>query len=84
MASVELRAFAAARAALGWSRRSEAVAEGTTVADLLSRLRTETPSAGPVLERCAVLLDGRRVDAPQDAVVRDASRMDLLPPFAGG
>ncbi|CAM3483692.1 MoaD/ThiS family protein [Isoptericola cucumis] len=87
-AVVELRYFAAARAALGRSTETLAldpgrsVATETTVADVVARLAAATPSAAPVLARCSVLLDGRRA-APTD-VVPAGSRLDLLPPFAGG
>ncbi len=82
--TVEVRAFAAARAALGWAGRAEVVPEGATVAEVVAQLAAAAPAAGPVLARCAVLLDGRRVPDPASAVVRAGSRLDLLPPFAGG
>lgn len=79
---VELHYFAAARAALGRSSETLAVPDGATVGDVVGHLTQGAPDAGPVLARCAVLLDGRRA-APSD-VVPDGSRIDLLPPFAGG
>ncbi|MFV2144984.1 MULTISPECIES: MoaD/ThiS family protein [Isoptericola] len=79
---VELRYFAAARAALGRSTDTMDVPDGATVGDVVGHLTGASPEAGPVLARCAVLLDGRRA-APTD-VVPDGSRVDLLPPFAGG
>ncbi|WP_308221136.1 MoaD/ThiS family protein [Isoptericola sp. S6320L] len=79
---VELRYFAAARAALGRSQDALAVPDGATVGDVVGLVTQGSPDAGPVLARCAVLLDGRRA-APTD-VVPDGSRIDLLPPFAGG
>ena len=84
MTSIEIRAFAAARAALGWSRQAVPVPGGATVADVLATLREQAPQAVPVLERCAVLLDGRRVAAPHATPVGDSRSIDLLPPFAGG
>ncbi|MCL1872012.1 MAG: MoaD/ThiS family protein [Promicromonosporaceae bacterium] len=84
MPTAQLRAFAAARAALGWSQQDAPLEPGTTVAALLARLAHGTPDAAPVLARCAVLLDGRRVADPAAAVVPDGARLDLLPPFAGG
>ncbi|MFE5309976.1 MoaD/ThiS family protein [Isoptericola sp. NPDC056573] len=80
--TVALRYFAAARAALGRSEETLAVPAGATVADVVARLAAATPAAAPVLERCSVLLDGRR-SAPSDVVPAGAS-LDLLPPFAGG
>jgi len=80
--SVELRYFAAARGALGRSGETLVVPAGSTVDDVVERLAAGTPAAGPVLARCAVLLDGRRVD--RGATLHDGARLDLLPPFAGG
>ncbi|MCA5895176.1 MoaD/ThiS family protein [Isoptericola sp. NEAU-Y5] len=80
--TVELRYFAAARAALGRSGEALTVPPGTTVGDVVARLSASTPAAAPVLARCSVLLDGRRA-APSD-VVPDGAGLDLLPPFAGG
>jgi len=79
---VELRYFAAARAALGRSGESLPVDDGVTVGDVVGRLSAGSPEAAPVLSRCSVLLDGRRA-APSD-VVPDGATLDLLPPFAGG
>jgi molybdopterin converting factor small subunit len=81
---VEVRAFAAARAALGWAQRVEEVPVGASVADVIAQIAGTAPSAAPVLARCAVLLDGRRVPDPASAEVRAGARLDLLPPFAGG
>jgi molybdopterin converting factor small subunit len=82
MSMVELRYFAAARAALGRSGETLAVAPGVTVRDVVGQLAAGTPAAEPVLARCAVLLDGRRAEPGE--VVPDGARLDLLPPFAGG
>jgi molybdopterin converting factor small subunit len=81
--SIELRYFAAARAALGRSAETLAVAPGTRVSDVVGLLTSATPEAAPVLARCAVLLDGRRID-DHDVRLHDGARLDLLPPFAGG
>jgi molybdopterin synthase sulfur carrier subunit len=82
--SVEVRCFAASRAALGFSERTIAVgaAGPVTVGDVVAHLVAATPAAEAVLARCSVLLDGRRA-APTD-VVPDGATLDLLPPFAGG
>lgn len=79
---LELRYFAAARAALGRSRESLTFDDGTTVADVVGHLSATSPEAAGVLSRCSVLLDGQRT-APSD-VVPDGATLDLLPPFAGG
>jgi molybdopterin synthase sulfur carrier subunit len=88
--TVQVRCFAAARAALGFADRTVAVAVdadgagagAVTVADVVAHLMAAVPSAEPVVARCSVLLDGRRA-APTDAVP-DGATLDLLPPFAGG
>ncbi|WP_278235033.1 MoaD/ThiS family protein [Isoptericola sp. AK164] len=79
---LELRYFAAARAALGRAGETTTVDDGATVADVVGRLSAGAPEAAPVLSRCSVLLDGRRA-APDD-VVPDGATLDVLPPFAGG
>ena len=40
------------------------------------------PSFARVLERCALLADGARVEG--DTPLIDGARVDVLPPFAGG
>ena len=81
--AVELRYFAAARAALDRAGERITVPTGSTVADVVARLAATTPDAAPVLARCAVLVDGRRA-ADHGVVLHDGARLDLLPPFAGG
>ena len=81
-ATVRVRAFAAARAALGWSERDHETGSGTTVDTLVAGLLAEAPGAADVVARCSVLVDGVRAD--RDAPVPAAAVVDLLPPFAGG
>ena len=83
---IDVHYFAAARAAAG---RAQDTAEASTLGELLDVLRqrhTGSTEAGmsfaQVLERCTFLVDGAR--ATEDAVLSDASRVDVLPPFAGG
>ena len=83
---VDVHYFAAARAAAG---RAQDTAEAATLGELLNVLRdrhTGSTEAGmsfaEVLERCTFLVDG--ASASEDAVLSDASRVDVLPPFAGG
>ena len=85
-AMVDVHYFAAARAAAG---RAQDTAEASTLGELLDVLRqrhTGSTEAGmsfaQVLERCTFLVDG--ASATEDAVLSDASRVDVLPPFAGG
>lgn len=83
---VDVHYFAAARAAAG---RAQDTAEAATLGELLDVLRqrhTGSTEAGmsfaEVLERCTFLVDG--ASATEDAVLAGASRVDVLPPFAGG
>lgn len=82
--TVEVRYYAAARAAAGADAEKVAVASDATVADVLHAVRAgHGPEFARVLQRCSFLLD--------EVAVRDhgvplgaASTLDVLPPFAGG
>ncbi|GAB2605531.1 MoaD/ThiS family protein [Pseudactinotalea suaedae] len=77
----QVRYFAAAAEAAGTP--SEAIHAGT-LGDLRARMiAAHGPDLERVLARCAVLVDGRRVDDPE-APIADADVVDILPPFAGG
>lgn len=85
---MDIHYFAAARAARGLDRETLAQPEGT-LGDLLDRLaeqNTDTTAAGmtlaQVFERCTFLIDGR--SAEPAASLAGATRVDVLPPFAGG
>ncbi|PJI84736.1 MoaD/ThiS family protein [Luteimicrobium subarcticum] len=87
---VHVRAFAAARAALGApaldldvpARDARAGHVPATVHDVVAALLARVPDAADVVARCSVLVDGTRSDA--DAPVPAGAVIDLLPPFAGG
>ena len=81
-ATVRVRAFAAARVALGWSERDAPNGPGVTVGALLADLLADAPDAADVVARCSVLVDGVRAD--HDAPLTEGAVVDLLPPFAGG
>ncbi|MGE3285240.1 MAG: MoaD/ThiS family protein [Pseudonocardia sp.] len=82
--TVEVRYFAAARAAAGVDAEKVVVDDGATVADVLVAVRAAHGDGfARVLDRCSFLLD--------EVAVRDratplgaASALDVLPPFAGG
>ncbi|WP_293955167.1 MoaD/ThiS family protein [uncultured Corynebacterium sp.] len=85
---MDIHYFAAARAARGLDRETIAPQEGT-LSDLLERLgaeNTDTTTAGmslaQVFDRCTFLIDGR--SAEPAAPLAGATRVDVLPPFAGG
>lgn len=93
---VEIHYFAAARAARGVPRENvDADAEGpaTTLAELLDTLGTQHTdiTAGgmtlaEIFDRCSFLVDGRTVSRKDTAStdLTSVTRVDVLPPFAGG
>jgi molybdopterin converting factor small subunit len=81
-ATVEVHLFAAARAAVG---ASVLVVPAGTLAGLLDALADEYPGFAPVRPRCSYLVDGTSVHGDLAAIaVASGSRVDVLPPFAGG
>jgi molybdopterin synthase sulfur carrier subunit len=82
--TVEVRYFAAARAAAGVEAEKIQVPSDATVADLLDAVRAEHgPELARVLARCSYLLDEVAVRG-HSAPVAHATSLDVLPPFAGG
>jgi len=82
--TIEVRYFAAARAAAGIDDEKLQVAEHATVDDVLATLRDgHGPELARVLERCSFLLDEVAV-RDRGVAVAGASSLDVLPPFAGG
>lgn len=75
----QVRFFAAAEEAAGADRLTR---DEPTLGALREALITEHPALRGLLPRCAVLVDGARVD---DAFpLGPESTVDVLPPFAGG
>ncbi|HAQ60081.1 MAG TPA: molybdopterin synthase sulfur carrier subunit [Microbacterium sp.] len=58
-------------------------ADQLTVTELIGMLGTLHDGLAPVLTRCSLLVDGQRVDDPEE-LISAGSRIDVLPPFAGG
>ncbi len=80
---IEIRFFAAAKAA---AARASAVVElpaGATIADLESALGLDNPDLERVLRRCSYLRDSVAV-RDRDRVLAPCSVIEVLPPFAGG
>ncbi|UUT34925.1 MoaD/ThiS family protein [Microbacterium elymi] len=74
-----VRFFAAAEEAAG---AAQAHGRGRRSRALRGTLSAQHPALASILPRCAVLVDGARLDdaspLPESAVI------DVLPPFAGG
>ena len=79
---MEVHLFAAARSAVG---QGSVTAAGTTLAAVVESLIGDYPGFAAVAPRCSFLVDGLAVHGDLDLVnLVDASRVDVLPPFAGG
>lgn len=77
----QVRYFAAAAEAAGTQHE---VIDAATVGELRARMiAAHGPDLDRVLSRCALLVDGRRVD-DDAAPLADTDVVDVLPPFAGG
>lgn len=74
-----VRFFAAAEEAAGTDRQQRTE---TTLGELRTTLLEERPALRGLLPRCAVLVDGARVD--DDHPLGEGTLVDVLPPFAGG
>jgi sulfur-carrier protein len=81
--AVNVRYFAAARAAAGMEAETLDVAPGTSVKDLVERLGARSPKLAAVLDRCSFLCDGMAVRNRAEPL-RTNQTVDVLPPFAGG
>lgn len=79
---MQVRYFAAARAAAGVTEETVPVPDGASVAAIADLLVARHPALATVLTRCSYLLD--------EVAVRDlntpvsGTMLDVLPPFAGG
>jgi molybdopterin synthase sulfur carrier subunit len=80
---VNVRYYAAARAAAGMEEETLAVLDGTSVTDLVEQLSARNPNLATVLERCSFLCDGIAVRNRAEPL-RTNQTVDVLPPFAGG
>lgn len=80
---VNVRYFAAAKAAAGIESEALSLRPGATVAELVDGLGARDARLATVLNRCSYLRDGiavRDVATPLCA----GDTIDVLPPFAGG
>ncbi|WP_345800042.1 MoaD/ThiS family protein [Microbacterium sp. AZCO] len=74
-----VRYFAAAAEATGLEVEER---RETTLGALRAAVAADHPGLGGILPRCAVLVDGARVD--DDTALAADELVDVLPPFAGG
>ena len=74
-----MRYWAGAKAAAGVE--TEAV-EAATVAQALELVIQQRPALACVVPHCALLVNGRRVEASHEVGPSDV--IEVLPPFAGG
>ena len=80
--AVEVHLFAAARAAAG---TSDALCPSGTLDEITSALAEQFPDLAGVLPRCSYLVDEVAVHGdPATIRIAPGSRLDVLPPFAGG
>jgi molybdopterin synthase catalytic subunit/molybdopterin converting factor small subunit len=79
---IKVLAFATAREAIGASEIEIELADGSDLADLASRLKSEFPALEPIWTRLAVAVDGEMVSSP--VTIREGSEVALLPPVSGG
>ena len=80
---VTVRYFGAARAAAAVESETLTVDDGTTIAEMASRVAERNERLAAVLARCSYLCDGvavRETAAP----LKGGQTIDVLPPFAGG
>jgi len=77
---VQVRYFAAAKAATGVAEETRSIGDKHTIGALLDEMG-EDPRA--VFARCSFILNEVST-TDRDIVLRDGDRLDVLPPFAGG
>ncbi len=80
MSEVQVHLWAAARAAVG---QSMITVKPGTLASVLDEVSDRYPAFAPVRPQCSFLLDEVSCCDPV-ATVSAGSRIDVLPPFAGG
>lgn len=84
LTTIEVRYFAAAKAAAGLAQEKVELPADATVDTVLDAVRAlHGADLARVLERCSFLLDEVAV-RERDARVGGATALDVLPPFAGG
>jgi molybdopterin synthase sulfur carrier subunit len=77
---VQVRYFAAAKAATGVAEESRVLPSGATIGGFLEDLASSSPA---VFARCSFIVNGTAT-TDRNQVLGDGDRLDVLPPFAGG
>lgn len=80
MSDVQVHLFAAARAAVG---ESSITVQPGTLSSVLDEVSERFPAFARVRPQCSFLLDEVSC-TDQSASIAAGSRLDVLPPFAGG
>ncbi|SNR56470.1 Molybdopterin converting factor, small subunit [Haloechinothrix alba] len=82
--TVRVRFYASARAAAGSEERALEMPAGSTLGDVVARLRAEhSAELDRILTVASLLVDGVAIRDAAYRIDTDAA-IDVLPPFAGG
>lgn len=81
--AVHVRYFAGAKAAVGRASDAFDHADASTIGALIATVAARHDDSSAVLARCSFLVDGVSTRDSATPLV-DGSRVDVLPPFAGG
>jgi molybdopterin synthase sulfur carrier subunit len=77
---VQVRYFAAAKAATGVAGETRELPDGATIGGFLDDLGSTSPA---VFARCSFIVNGSAT-TDRARVLRNGDLLDVLPPFAGG
>ena len=81
-AEIAVHLFAAARAAVG---ADQVDVPGSSLGDVIAHLTASYPRFGSVAPQCSYLVDGLAAHGdPATVPLAPGTRVDVLPPFAGG
>ena len=80
--AIAVHLFAAARAAVG---ADQVDVPGSSLGDVIAHLSTNYPRFATVAPQCSYLVDGLAAHGdPRSVLLAPDTRVDVLPPFAGG
>ena len=81
---VKVKFFAVLKSLVGKEEVSIDVEEGTTLDQLLTKLKMDLPPLADVLDKGGVLISVNQEVVDKEALVRNGDEIAFLPPFAGG